>query len=250
MTKAEYSLPLDIPRALRALLALSRDPDDTQHVFTVIDSMTGSRSRYLMESFRKSELGEKLLAERRRIIPVLADRDRLRAMPKGSLAHAYLAFVESEGITADGLVEASESGRVAERTPAAEDYWYVADRMRDTHDLWHAVTGYKGDVLGEVALLGFLFAQTRNPGIGAIIFAGMTQLPKRRAVRMVLQGMRRGASAKKLFAADWEALLPRPLDEVRRMLRVDSPPDYQPIRTSMLRAEGKLREKPATQVAA
>jgi len=45
----------------------------------------------------------------------------------------------------------------------------LRNRMRDTHDLWHVVTGYKGDLVGEASLLAFLFAQTRNPGVGFIV---------------------------------------------------------------------------------
>ena len=35
----------------------------------------------------------------------------------------------------------------------------IHQRMRDTHDLWHAATGYKGDVVGELAVLAFTLAQ-------------------------------------------------------------------------------------------
>jgi ubiquinone biosynthesis protein COQ4 len=35
--------------------------------------------------------------------------------------------------------------------------------MRQTHDLWHVLTGYTPDVRGEVLLQAFTYGQTRAP---------------------------------------------------------------------------------------
>lgn len=241
--KTSHALPLDLPRALRALRALGRNPDETEHVFTIIDSLSAGAPDHLVGLFRNDPVGRRLMAEQRRIVPLLADRDALRAMPEGSLAHAYLAFVESEGITADGLVAASEAGKTGSREGDAE-LLYVTDRMRDTHDLWHAVTGYRGDVLGETALLAFNVPQTKNPGIAAIVMLGIYRIRKLSTLAVVLDGFRRGARATYLPAVDWESLLPLPIEEVRARLGIDAPPEYQPIRTDMLRAQGMLAPRP------
>src|SRR3974390_2556273 len=87
-------------------------------------------------------------------------------MPEGSLGRAYLAFVESEGISAEGIRDASVKNR--ERS-IPEAFAYLHCRMRDTHDLWHAATGYKGDVRGELALLAFTLAQNWNLGVALLI---------------------------------------------------------------------------------
>ena len=63
------------------------------------------------------------------------------------------------------------------------DLDYISDRMRDTHDLWHAVTGYKGDLIGEASLLGFSLAQTHNPGIAMIVLTLAVMHAERLAVR-------------------------------------------------------------------
>lgn len=241
-----YARPLDFPRAWHALKLLAADPDETSHVFTIIDALSAGAPDHLVGLFRATATGRRLLSENRSIVNVLADRDALRAMPKGSLAHAYLAFVESEGITADGLVAASETGRLMDR--GDPDLTFVSDRMRDTHDLWHAVTGYKGDVLGEAALLAFNVPQTKNPGIAAIVLLGLYRTQTLAAAGTILDGLFRGMRAEYLPAVDWEALLPLPLDEVRARLSLTAPPVYQPVRTSQLRAEGRLG--PRTPVAA
>ena len=235
----EIAIRFDPKRALQAMIALTNNPDDTSQVFTIIESLSGFAPMWMLRGFRDDANGRRLLAERPQIVPILADRDRLRAMPKGSLAHAYLAFVESEGITADGLVAASEAGETGVRE-AGSDLDYIASRMRDTHDLWHTVTGYKGDLIGEASLLGFSFSQTHNPGIGMIVLTGILRIRQLGAVGLIANGVRRGHRAAWMPAIDWEALLPLPIEEVRARLGIDAPPKYEPLRTSTQRAEGVL----------
>src|SRR5580658_4289601 len=87
----------DVPRATRALSALLRDPDDLPQVFTLIESMSGTAPHRLYLGMKRSATGARLLREQPDIVPILSDRERLRALPEGSLGRAYLAFVESEG---------------------------------------------------------------------------------------------------------------------------------------------------------
>jgi ubiquinone biosynthesis protein COQ4 len=247
--RTSHALPLDVPRALRALRALAADPDETSHVFTIVDSLSWHAPDHLVGLFHRTPEGERLLRERPALVALLADRDALRAMPEGSLAHAYLRFVESEGITADGLVEASEKGRTGARAGDRE-LEYASQRMRDTHDLWHTVTGYKGDLLGETALLAFNVPQVWNPGIAMIVLLGLYRVRQPRVVPMVLGGFLRGLRASYLPAIDWAPLLALPLDEIRARLGVAPVGDYEPLRTSTLRAEGELAPREvAAQVA-
>jgi ubiquinone biosynthesis protein COQ4 len=233
------SLPLprfDVLRAGRALRALLRDPDDLPQVFTLIDSMSGTAPHRLLFGFRRTATGARILRERPDIGARLADRTALRALPAGSLGRAYLAFVEAEGISAEGIREASEGSEAT--TYGVGDLDYLRSRMRDTHDLWHAVTGYQGDVLGELALLAFTLGQHWNSAIAAIVVAGIIKGFGRGHLPFVVEGLRRGRAATWLPAQDWESLLPLPLEEVRGRLGVGAPPVYVPLRTAQLRAEG------------
>lgn len=241
---ASHALPIDVPRALRALRALAADPDETSHVFTIIDSLAGRAPDHLVSLFHRSPEGERLMREQPSIVPVLTDREALRRLPAGSFGRAYLDFVESEGITADGLVAASEKGRAAARAGDAE-LEYAGQRMRDTHDLWHTITGYKGDLLGETSLLAFNVPQVWNPGIAAIVLLGIYRVREVRVLPMVVGGFVRGLRARYLPAVDWEPLLALPIDEVRRRLRVTPVREYEPLRTSTLRAEGHLAAREA-----
>lgn len=224
-------------RALEALVKLVRDPDDLPQVFTVIESFSGPAIARNVRRLRRTASGARLLRERPDIATILRDREALRRLPEGSLGRAYLAFMEWEGISAEGIVAASEEGRSAPLEQAAPDEAYFEQRMRDTHDLWHAVTGYRGDVLGEAALLGFSLAQTENPAIALIVLAALFKTrgaPEAR--KLIVDGFRRGRRASWLIDMEWEALLALPVEEVRARLGVDAPPVYTPIRSAELRA--------------
>jgi ubiquinone biosynthesis protein COQ4 len=233
------SLPnYDLPRAARALGKLLRDPDDLPQVFTLIDSISGTAPLRLLWGFKRDETGRRLLRDRPDIVNQLADRDGLRKLPEGSVGRAYLAFVESEGISPEGIRTASAEG-TAEKEKASE-LLYVKERMRDTHDLWHTVTGYKGDVAGEIGLLSFTLAQNWHSGVALIVGAGLVKGFAVDTTRIIPDGYRRGRAAKWLPTQDWESLLPLPLEQVRARLALGAPPVYTPVRTTELRAQGLL----------
>lgn len=222
--------PLKAARALRELFA---DPDDTRHVFEIIEAMQGPALVRVRNRLRKSEQGRWLLAEQPDLVPSLKDRDALRALPAGSLGRAYLAFAESEGITADGLVEASD---VQRRHDAEGEFLWIRDWLRDSHDLWHAVLGYKGDLVGEAALLAFSHHQTGNIGVGMI--AAMAWFKIGRVVEpglgsrdVIVAGRRRSKHATWFLAVPWHEWLGRPLADVRRDLGVEALADYRTVRS-------------------
>lgn len=225
----------DLARAGKELKALMQDPDDLPRVFGLVEALSGTAAERLRAGFEATESGRAMLANKPDIVPLLSNRDALRAMPEGSLAHAYLAFVERENISAEGILEAAEKG---EREGAADGFEWQRARMRDTHDLWHAVTGYQGDVLGELSLLAFLLGQHWHPAIALIVGAAFTRGLTGEGGWLVAEGFVRGKRAAWLPSQPWEELLPLQLGEVRERLKVGPPPQYEPVRSSELRACG------------
>ena len=82
---------------------------------------------------------------------------------------------EEENLSADGLVQASQEW---DNDPVPADMQFYRERMRDSHDLTHTVTGYGRDPLGEMCLLAFMYAHTRNLGMAFIIGMNWLRLPK------------------------------------------------------------------------
>ena len=234
-------LQFDPLRALRAARVVADDPDQLPEVFAIIESLSVDTLQRIGRRMKRSETGRRLLDARPDIVAKLADREALAKLPDGSLGRTYLAFVEREKISAEGIRDAAASGmKHASDIPAPLDW--VHARMRDTHDLWHAVTGYSGDVLGEAALLAFTFAQTKNPGIALIIGIAIAKTAHaangggRDARKTMLDGFRRGKNAAWFPGQDWESMLALPVDEVRARLGLEAPPVYTEIRSSELKA--------------
>lgn len=216
--------------ALKALLA---DPEATHHVFTIVRALSGKTLLRGFNRFSATATGRRVLDEQRNLVLTLQNRSWLSTLPEGSLGRAYLNFVETEQLTADGLVEASESGDPI-LSPALARY---GERLRDQHDLWHVSCGYGRDVAGEASLLALTVAQTRNPGLALIAVAGMLKIARQTGDRgifsAVIEGFRNGRRMAWLPAVDWEAELARPLDRVRDDLGIREPRAYQDFRDQL-----------------
>ena len=137
-------------------------------------------------------------------------------------------FMEEGKLDAQGLVEAE----AASSTPVDEDpdRQWLADRGRDSHDLWHVLTGYGRDEAGEISLLAFTFANYPNLGIALILLVAAVAGPKSFSFwwqRYIWQAYRRGRTAHLDFAPyeDWLAL---PLDQVRGAAGIVAPERAHP----------------------
>jgi ubiquinone biosynthesis protein COQ4 len=92
------------------------------------------------------------------------------------------------------------------------------------HDLWHVLTGYGTDELGEAALVAFSEAQIPNRSFPILLVAAAWMGPKSWSLawpRYLARAYRRGRRAKLLTAAPFEELLPLPVPEVRRRLGIE-----------------------------
>lgn len=225
--------PVRLREAWDAIRALIRDPDDTSQVFRIVRALAGRTQERTFERFVRSEHGPRILAERRSLLATLSDRAYLESLPEGTLGRTYADFTAREAISADGLVDASDAVDREEDAPIDPERMLFGQRLRDSHDLWHVVTGYGRDLFGEAALLAFTYRQTRNRGIGFIVLVAYLKANGAMAGERALirDGWRRADSARWLPGADWEALLTRPLDEVRRTLGVVPIEHYEGLRS-------------------
>jgi ubiquinone biosynthesis protein COQ4 len=168
------------------------------------------------------------------MLDLIADEDRMAAMPEGSLGAAVRDFYANEQISAKGLVAASEEAyEDVDSSGVSDDLEFFGQHLRDLHDTFHVLTGYGRDLRGEVAVLSFTVPQTRNPGIAFIIFTVLRRAGFRSEMgRLIRQGFRRGLRAAWLPGQDWEDLFLQPLDEVRERLRIGSPQEYEAVRSA------------------
>jgi ubiquinone biosynthesis protein COQ4 len=213
-------------RAWRAMRRLMANPEETEMAFETIAALSGRDFERLFQRLVADREGRALYLARPSLLATLSDRATLRAMPAGSLGRAYAEFMDAAGLDPHGLVEAENLSQASgkwEGTDAGRE-WF-GDRLRDMHDLWHVLTGYGRDEAGEAANLAFSYAQSPFRGVALILFGIAVNAPPERLgritwLRYLHRAWRRGRESVWLPAVHWERLLPRPIDEVRRTLRI------------------------------
>lgn len=216
--------PLEAVKAVRRLLA---NPEATDEVFHILGALRGRSDERPFHRFRGSAMGRRILAERRNLFATLSDRTILAALPPGSLGARYHRFMASENLSADGLVAPSQAYRDG---AVSADMALFRDRLRDSHDLSHVLTGYGRDPLGELCLLAFTYPHTGNAGMALIVLMGLVKIDSWAARRAVLQAWWHGRKARCwLGDMDWEALLPQPLALVRRRFNILAPSAYRAV---------------------
>jgi len=222
--------PLKAWRHFRNLIA---DKEDTEQVFHIIESLNGKALLRDLKRFAKTPKGAARIAERQYLPTLLDDHKALRKLPDGSVGRAYLEFMEREGLSAQGLVD--EFAKFREHSPKYDDMveWY-GNRLRDTHDLMHILTGYGRDALGEACVLGFSYSQNRGPGVIFISFMAGREISKvaprgAPVMKAVREGRRMGKNAQKLAAQDIPALLAEPLEAARARMGFKTPTTYHRV---------------------
>ena len=212
--------------AAKAFVRTFRDEDSTEAGARFVSALDGNTRERNFQRFRRDPNGARILAERPSLVEKLCDREGLRALPEGTLGRAYLDFVEAEQISSEGLLEIVR--KASTRGDLDPERRFAEARFTCMHDLAHVATGYSRDVLGELALMSFTFAQDRIPGFAvflALAYAfGESRAPGSR--KLIRDGWRRGRRAVWLRAQDWEELLELPLEEVHERLGIGPPPVY------------------------
>ena len=207
------------------------DKEDTKQVFHIIEALNGNAIVKDFNQFLSSPKGKAILAQRPYLPPMMDDHEPLKALPEGTVGRTYVEFMEREGLSAEGLVQESMSQRTNQADYDDDLMWY-GNRLRDTHDLYHILTGYGRDALGEDALLAYTHSQHGGRGVNFIVFMGSRQISKQvpahaRIKDVVAEARRNGKAAQRIVDQDIEALLREPLDEARKRLNISEPVLYK-----------------------
>jgi ubiquinone biosynthesis protein COQ4 len=253
---ALHALPLVAPerkvsgfRPLKVLHhfgKLVEDKEDTEQVFHIIEATKGRRSLRQAHDFIRSPEGQRFLADGVDIPAMLDDHARWADCGPNSVAAHYIAFMKREGLSAAGLVAESHKWAPPENLPRDLTQWYF-DRLRDTHDLFHVLTGYGRDALGEASLLGFSYEQNHNTGILFIAYAGARQIGKVSGTKAPLfaaikEGRKLGKAAAKISHQDIAALMREDITEARARMNIGKPEVYRQC-LAILESEGVMREQ-------
>lgn len=218
----------DYKAARQALEVMSRDPDRTDAVGEFLAAMSGPALKKLFRQVMSDPDARRIMVERRDLLTTLSDREHLSKLPADTLGRVYYDWTQQRDFTAEGLATAVHVVR--------RDFQCEVDvmsaRITDMHDLWHVLNGWGGDMLGEMHLLGYSYAQLRSPGwlvLGSLFNLVLVSTGRFDGVAYFTRAFIRGKRAKSLIGVDWESMLELPIDDVRRQLRIPPPRPYRPL---------------------
>ncbi len=227
------STRLDFPRAIRAFQNLLRDKEDTAQVFEIMRALNGRSTMTGYQRLLRSAAGGRLAYQCEELIDHLDDDDAMRAYAPGSVGGEYFAWRVAENLSAAGLAKESQKGLDLSKLEVNHPYAWFGRRIRDVHDLWHILSGYGRDSLGESCLVAFSYAQTKGLG-WALIAAGAAANARKLGggpehVAAIWEGYQRGRKAKWLLAEDYRTILAEPVAAARARLGITPPVKYDAI---------------------
>ncbi|MES2754460.1 MAG: Coq4 family protein [Pseudomonadota bacterium] len=214
--------------AVDGIKKLMANGDDTTQVFRIMRALNVGNAPMNYARFIATEDGGRMAYERAELAQVFSAPGFARQFAPGTVGAAYRDFLESTGYSADGLAEVS---KINQEEDMLHPYAWFGRRIRDSHDLWHILTGYKADEsLGEACLVAFSYAQVG--GLGWAFIGGAAALKSVRVTggtlfaKAVWEGYRNGRKATWISAEDYLQLMHEPIDAVRQRLNIAAPVAY------------------------
>jgi ubiquinone biosynthesis protein Coq4 len=217
------ALLIDGLMTLRGVISLLANPANTTSVYDIEDGLRREKSTQLSVEFLLAQSGVKDLVEERYLAPPPA-LEQLLQCPDGSLGKAYALYIQENGFDPNFYRQLDVS----------DDTSYLFMRRRQTHDIWHLLTGMGIDAAAEIGLKAFELAQTRGTMAGLLVAGGLirTLLKEPENLNYLLDriavGYRMGMRAKPFMAQKWEQAWDKPLTQWREELNVEIVDQYLP----------------------
>jgi ubiquinone biosynthesis protein COQ4 len=201
---------------LKAFLAVVRDPTRTDLIFKIItDPRTVNKDSLdivtakLCESSKCKELIQTRYAKS-------WDLDELLKLPPDTFGYGYAKHMRDNGLDINFYPT----------IPGETEEAYIQMRSRQTHDIWHVLTGFDTSVPGEVGLQAFVQAQmyARSPSTIMSMFILHCAFYKPSLIFATTQALARGwsmgAAARPLFGEKFEETWGKNLTEYRKELNL------------------------------
>ncbi|MDG2989646.1 Coq4 family protein [Candidatus Synechococcus calcipolaris G9] len=152
-----------------------------------------------------------------RWLPGKLDLNELIKLPEGTLGHVFAADMLAKGFDPDFF----------HKVPVENDIAYMKMLWRSTHDIYHVVTGFDTDIVGELALQAFMIAQHSIPisimayGAGLVETALYSPQDLDRLMQETTRAWDMGTQTPaKFLAQKWDQYLDQPLTAVRDQLGI------------------------------
>ncbi len=215
--------------AFDAIGRLMANGDDTPQVFRLMRALNVGNAARNYARLLATDRGGRIAYDRVELAVRFSDPEFVARFAPGTVGAAYREFLRATGYSADGLVEVSRFDPALDAM--AHPYAWFGRRIRDCHDIWHVLTGYKADEsLGEASLAAFSYAQVGGLGWAFIGVAAAAKSVKVTGgtlfAKAIWEGYRNGRRAQWISGEDYLELLDEPLDAARARLGIREPVAY------------------------
>ncbi|MBE9206404.1 hypothetical protein IQ244_07730 [Nostoc sp. LEGE 06077] len=217
------AIQLDFLKTLKGAVTLALDPGRADATPDVEDGMIKLKATQLAIDYIKT-LPEVQEIVQERYLASPPDMTALAQLPSESLGRCFAEYIEQTGFDPNYY----------RSLPITDDTSYILTRLRQTHDIWHLVTGLGSNVNGELGLQAFCLAQIRIPlpilliagGLLRTLFTAPEELGN--LLENIAIGYRMGAKAKPFLAQKWEDNWEKPLTVWRKELDIIVVDQYIP----------------------
>lgn len=201
-------LPIErIEAGLPVLHRLFREPTNPEVGALFLRTFDGELHAKMAEDMRRDPAGARLLRERPRLDAASVRLKELAQLPAGSLGRGYARYFAEQGVKP-----------FTSSAPIQDDVDYITTRLRETHDVWHVLTGYGTDGMGELELQAFSFGNLKNPSSLLILAAAIPSIAREGIEAMpgwLATAYRRGQASRPLAGIFWEDHWEAPLAKLR-----------------------------------
>jgi ubiquinone biosynthesis protein Coq4 len=209
--------------SMYAAYRLAKDPEAVKYVFLIGDAQDNiaeseRRLGRIADPFTPDSALEEMWQSGFRARPY--DLEALARLPADTLGGAYARHMLSHNLRQDYYQDVTPRHR----------WHYLRLRIRQTHDIWHVLTGYGPEEFGEVGIQGFYAAQFANGQAAIIAAAAILKSVLRgrfgelaKHLDAFCEGYVAGKRAESLLAVKWEELWGEKLEAVQRRYRIDTP---------------------------
>lgn len=217
MFAPSFPISENLLNVFKGTVNLIKNPSQTDSVYDIEDGLQNSSiMKISLNYIKRHPENVEIIAER--YIAPSPDLNQLLTYPKNSLGYQYAFHLKQAGFDPNFYRPIAITNEAS----------YVLFRFRQTHDIWHLVTGFDTNVIGELGLKAFEIAQTRRPLAFVLLvgglFKGLIHFPRslNLLLQQIIRGYRLGNHCQPFLAQKWEENWKKPLTEWQEKLRVTS----------------------------
>jgi len=206
---------VELLETLRGVVHFIQDPGQVSSVFEIQRGLSNQPISLKNVEFMLSNPAIKALADEK-YQPARPSLTDLVGLPPESLGYAY----------ARSLLDAGFDPNFFEVVDVIGPGTYLDLRARQTHDIWHVMTGFGTDLAGEVGLQAFQLCQIYSPMSVLVAAAGLLHsMTLGGDLNPMLSALQQGFEISNtkvpMLSIKWEEYWDAPLDSLRHQIGLD-----------------------------